>query len=154
MAGWQSLDTHSGRETRSHSFMKEVSIVLLHLCTMLFCYMLSLCDCLAALGYHRLEDFVIVSDMSSLSPLCLRFDIQPQRLPSSTRPASSFPRLMSARFLPFSEPVTQRFRMHVSCSTAAPFNLCRSLLFAFCEGGSEVVLGCDVAIPRLPQASS
>lgn len=56
--------------------MKEVSIVLLHLCRMLFCYMLSLCDCLAALGYHRLEDFVIVSDMSSLSPLCLRFDIQ------------------------------------------------------------------------------
>lgn len=57
--------------------MKEVSIVLLHLCRMLFCYMLSLCDCLAAApGYHRLEDFVIVSDMSSLSPLCLRFDIQ------------------------------------------------------------------------------
>lgn len=47
--------------------MKEVSIVLVHLCRMLFCYMLSLCDCLAALGYHRLEDFVIVSDMSSLS---------------------------------------------------------------------------------------
>lgn len=49
--------------------MKEVSIVLLHLCRMLFCYMLSLCDCLAAApGYHRLEDFVIVSDMGSLSP--------------------------------------------------------------------------------------
>lgn len=154
MAGWQSLDTHSGRETRSHLFMKEVSIVLLHLCRMLFCYMLSLCNCPAAPGYHTLGDFVIVSDMGSLSPLCLRFDIQPQRLPSSTRPASSFSHLMSARFLPFSEPVTQRFRMHASCSTAAPFNLCRSLLFAFCEGGSEVVLWCDVAIPRLPQASS
>lgn len=49
--------------------MKEVSIVLLHLCRMLFCYMLSLCDCLAAApGYHILEDFVIVSDMGSLSP--------------------------------------------------------------------------------------
>lgn len=44
--------------------------------------------------------------------------------------------------------------MHASCSTAAPFNLCRALLFAFCEGGSEVALWCDVAIPRLPQASS
>lgn len=49
--------------------MKEVSIGLLHLCRTLFCYMLSLCDCLAAApGYHRLEDFVIVSDMGSLSP--------------------------------------------------------------------------------------
>lgn len=44
--------------------------------------------------------------------------------------------------------------MHASCSTAAPFNLCRALLLAFCEGGSEVVLWCDVAISRLPQASS
>lgn len=48
--------------------MKEVSIVLLHLCRLLFCYMLSLCNCLAAPGYHRLEDFFIVSDMGSLSP--------------------------------------------------------------------------------------
>lgn len=49
--------------------MKEVSIVLLHLRRMLFCYMLSLCDCLAAApGYHGLEDFVIVSDMGPLSP--------------------------------------------------------------------------------------
>lgn len=154
MAGWQSLDTHSGRETSSRSFMKEVSIVLLHLCRMLFCYMLSLCDSLAAApGYHILEDFVIVSDMGSLS-LAPTIRYPASRLPSSTRPASSFSRLMSARFLPFSEPVTQRFRMHISCSTAAPFNLCRALLFAFYEGGSEVVLWCDVAIPRLPQASS
>lgn len=47
--------------------MKEVSIVLLHLCRMLFCYMLSLCNCPAAPGYHTLGDFVIVSDMGSLS---------------------------------------------------------------------------------------
>lgn len=46
--------------------MKEVSIDLLHLCRMLFCYMVSLCDWLAAPGYHRLEDFVIVSDTGSL----------------------------------------------------------------------------------------
>lgn len=44
--------------------------------------------------------------------------------------------------------------MHVSCSTAAPFNLCRALLFAFYEGGSEVILWRDVAISRLPQVSS
>lgn len=44
--------------------------------------------------------------------------------------------------------------MHVSCSTAAPFNLCRALQFAFCEGGSEMILWHDVAISRLPQASS
>lgn len=49
--------------------MKEVSIVLLHLCSLLFCYMVPHYDCLtAAPGYHRLEDFVIVSDMGSLSP--------------------------------------------------------------------------------------
>lgn len=51
--------------------MKEVSIGLLHLCRMLFCYMLSLCDSLAAApGYHILGDFVIVSDMGSLSLPC------------------------------------------------------------------------------------